>query len=92
MKPPGRCAADFTQAQVHFAVDILKNTEAGNLVGKVVCVGVSVFIADAEQDQQSGANITDNIGTDEYLGPAHSLHHGAHNVLLPPVKSYEASS
>jgi hypothetical protein len=61
---------------------ILKDTEAGNLLGKVICVCKSVLVTDAEQDQQSRSNVTGNLVANANLGPRHSLHYGAHNVLF----------
>ena len=75
-------ASGIGQTQIHLAVLILKNAEAGNVLGKVVGVGESVVVADTEQDQQSRTDVAGNLVADPYLGPRNSLHHGAHNVLL----------
>jgi len=73
-------AADILQAEVHFAVLIFEDAEARDFFCEVGGVGLGVVVGDAEQDQQSGADLAGDFAVDCDLSAADALDDRSHGL------------
>lgn len=75
-------SADIRCSEVHFAVRIFENTEAGNLFGQVVGIGFGVGLRDTEQDEQTKNDFAGDFAGNGDAGAGDTLDDGAHKRIL----------
>src|SRR5277367_1485835 len=71
--------------QIHLAAGILKNTQANDLLGKIIRVRARVTLAHAKQNQQPEPDLARNLAVHGNLGPAYALHYRPHQRLASPI-------
>ena len=72
--------AGFERAAVHFPLVIFEDAEAGDFFGEVNRVGFGVVAGNAEEDEESQADLASDLVADRNLGAAYALHDRSHEV------------
>ena len=74
-------AADIRQRQIHFPFGVVKDAKLNRLIGELMRVGIGVVLLDAEKNDETLADLANDLSLDGDAGPRNALDDCPHIVL-----------
>ena len=63
---------------VHHAVFVIEDPKIPDLVSQLHCLGLGVFVGDADENEDSGSDFARHVVPDSHPGPTDPLHQSPH--------------